>query len=156
MRPGLFPSQQRAIRQAFKKAEKLDHFRQRTRRAFLGLGALALGMGVGGYAVGKLMSSPVTRLGHDPRLTSRVDQGRRMAAQPDPILRRDHATLLLIIEGVGADDAMWVGFARLAHMALANQDAEDRQLARRLLTTAEQVSPPAYLQPLVESLRRMR
>ena len=55
MRPGLFPSQQRALRQAFKKADKFDHFsfRQRTRRAFLGLGALALGMGAGGFALGR-------------------------------------------------------------------------------------------------------
>jgi hypothetical protein len=34
----MFPSQERALRKAFKKADKFDHFRQRTRRQFVALG----------------------------------------------------------------------------------------------------------------------
>jgi len=43
MRLGLLPSHKRELQRAFKKADAFDHFRQRTRRAFLGLWGLAVG-----------------------------------------------------------------------------------------------------------------
>lgn len=154
MRLGLLPSQKRELQRAFKKADAFDHFRQRTRRTFLGVGALAVALGVGGFAAGRMTGAG--RLADrdavaDPKLTARRDQARRLATQPDSILRRDHATFLLILDAVGDDEALWVGFARLGNMAL--QGEGDRQLMARLLTTARARRRPAYLDPLVETLR---
>ena len=156
MRLGLLPSQQRYLDQTFKKARAFDHFRQRTRRAFLGLGALALGLGIGGFAAGRASGGGSSRLGSgevDPRLATKLDQARRLAAQTDEILRRDHATFLLVLDAVGDDETLWVGFARLANMALATKNAVDRQLAERLLATSRAASRPAHLNSLVEALQ---
>ena len=78
-----------------------------------------------------------------------------MAARSDEILRRDHATFLLILEGVGGDAALWVGFERLANMALDGSTEGDRQLALRLLTTTRSVTPPGNLAELVGRLENL-
>ena len=80
MRQGFLPGQQRALRQAFKKADAFDRFRQRTRRSFLGLGLLAVGT-----------QSQVVEYRNLPQVIDKLEQG------PEPydacfVPRRTHYT----------------------------------------------------------------
>lgn len=151
MRQGLFPGQMEMLRELARKG--LDAER-RTRRNLIASVLACAGVGTSAFVIGRHQgeaANPVRLL--DPRLLARRDQARRLAAQPDAVLRRDHATFLLIFEGTGSDDGLWIGFARLANMALADPSAAGHQLARRLLTTTSTVAPPDHLTPLIHRLR---
>ena len=52
MHLGMLPSQKRALQRAFKKADKFDHFRSRTRRAFVGGGVAAIAAAATSFWVG--------------------------------------------------------------------------------------------------------
>ena len=144
MRPGLFPSQQRALRQAFKKADKFDHFRQRTRRAFLGLGALALGMGAGGLALG--------RSGRVPQIAADLKANAGPPHLPEPLLdivtgplenlRTEAMNVAAALEAAPHDSVLWIGFHRL--VALALNRPEDDLLRRRLRTVAALPGMPTH------------
>lgn len=135
MRQGLFPSQQRALRQAFKKADAFDHFRQRTRRAFLSLAALAVGTGVAGFVTGRSWHAAA-----DDPPTSPLQRYRALATGPFGDLHASHLGFLAAMEEATGDERFWVGFERLATHGLRESD---RALLRRLLATARAVPAPA-------------
>jgi hypothetical protein len=147
MRPGLFPSQQRALRKALKKADKFDHFRRRTRRTFLGLGALGLFAGVTGFAAGRHRSRSVDTDTDDDTL---IGQHRSLAAAPIARLRAGYIVFLASMEQAPADPRFWVGFERLATHALETRDAE---LIRRLRVTANAVPIMSGYEWVVERVK---
>jgi hypothetical protein len=153
MRPGLFPSQERALRRAFKKADKFDHFRRRTRRTFLGLGLLAVvGTSLGaasGFWLGR-------RRAVDP-WAARIVLAHKIAAAAEDVLLRDHVPFLMVLEHTGGDDVLWLGFERLARLVLSSTAPEHRELARRLRLTFDVTAPPPevlLLRPLLEARAR--
>jgi hypothetical protein len=131
MRSGMLPSQQRALRRAFKKADAFDHFRTRTRRAFLGLGSLAAALGLGGLLVGRASVS-------DAR-APRSDAYRELALAPLDDLRSAHLGFLAALEEAPDDRALWVGFERLAQVALSQPT--ETELLRRLRATLRTNAP---------------
>jgi len=152
MRSGLLPSQQRELRRAFKKADAFDHFRERTRRSFLGLGLLgALGTAAG-FWFGTVRSAdkgrPSANAGPVP-----LEKAHELALGPDAELRRNAAMFLVMLDRSGGDEVTWAGFGRLARMATA--DGGDRRLASRLLATTARLAPPVLLQPLVRRLQEV-
>ncbi len=138
MRSGMLPSQQRALRQAFKKADKFDHFRKRTRRSFLALGSLGLAGTIAGFWVGRsttwfsgsegahdLEGRPV-----DPRIQSMLPWARELARGDERALVEHYVGFLFVFGRVQADEALWHGFHRLVEVA--KRDA-NRPLATHLL-----------------------
>ena len=132
MRLGMLPGQQRALQRAFKKADKFDHFRSRTRRAFVWGGVAAIASAAGTFWVGVRTGMAAT--GHNPPATAHPGQSvaRNLAAASDADLLRDRLTFLQRLELAPEDSVAWIGFRRLAGMAVAGRD---RALAARLLLT---------------------
>jgi hypothetical protein len=157
MRSGLFPSQQRALRQAFKKADKFDHFRQRTRRSFVLGGIAAVGAAAGTFWVGIKMgrkgavaptTTSVRAEAETPLrgpLQGKLAVAHRWSTAPDEELRANYALFLVILDAHGGDDLLWAGFARLAGMAEAGAGEPNRFLAQRLLASARRLPPPAFV-----------
>jgi hypothetical protein len=133
------------MRKAFRKADKFDHFRQRTRRAFLGVGALALALGgAAGFAGrgwwGQKPTSPAA--GSIAALaTGSLDQ-----------LRANYQMLLAAIETGKATPAHWHGYERLVLLALSGIEGVPSTLATDLLLTASVQPPPEATQPLLRTL----
>lgn len=156
MRLGLLPSQKRALDRAFKKADAFDHFRARTRRAFLGLGFAAGVTGVIGFFVGRgtgrAHDDPVGPV--DSNESPRLAVARRLAAAPDEQLWRERNTFLLAIEESGGDAEAWVGFRRLSSMVLGQPEPLRREVAMRLLKTSAHAPARADYQEWIERLRQ--
>jgi hypothetical protein len=146
MRSGLFPSQQRALRQAFKKADKFDHFRQRTRRAFFAGGALAVACAVAAFWAG-------VRLGRvaetqEPRAATPAWMN-ELALGPVEALRQQAIHLLTAVSGKPADDVLWLGFHRLVRVYVSNPSEE--ALRRMLLQVASRPdAPPAARETIAD------
>ena len=146
MRPGLFPSQQRALRRAFKKADAFDHFRQRTRRAFVGLSLLAVATGVGGFVFGRRRGA----VDEPDEAASLIDRHRALATAPLERLRAAQLVFLASMEQSPGDEEFWVGFERLATHALS-QPGND-EILRRLRITARSVPVPNGYEWVVQRL----
>lgn len=131
MRSGMLPSQQRALRRVFKKADAFDHFRTRTRRAFFGLGSLAAALGLGGVFVGRATLSDTS--------ARQFDRYRELALAPLDQLRSAHLAFLGALEQNPDDRTLWVGFERLAQLALSQPTEVD--LLRRLRATLRSKTP---------------
>ena len=157
MRLGLLPSQKRALDQAFKKARAFDRFRQRTRRAFLGLGLLGVCAGVGGFVLGRSWQSEPDQGRPDAEIRARwqakLPWAQTYGEQPIATLSASYATFLMVIQMTGGDDRTWRGFARLAEHALSAADS-DPNLGRALLQTSRFAPPPEWLRPLVDQLAK--
>jgi hypothetical protein len=155
----MFPSQQRALRRAFKKADKFDHFRKRTRRSFVlgGIGAVvaAAGAFLAGLAVGSQSPRTDSKSRVADRWLQRVPWAERFAAQPIEILESGRSTFLMVIEETGGTDALWKGFERLAERALTSRGVEGVELARLLLRTCRLAPPPVELTHLVTRLEQL-
>ena len=148
MRLGMLPSQKRALQRAFKKADKFDHFRSRTRRTFVGGGVAAIAAAATSFWVGMRTgrgeAKPVV-------VTSpRQQLARRIAASSDSDLMRDRFALLQGLEMTPNDPVAWGGFRRLARMATESQDGA---LAARLLLTLKMAQPSAEVDDLAEGIR---
>jgi hypothetical protein len=157
MRPGLFPSQQRALKKALKKADKFDHFRQRTRRTFLSLVAVAATTCCGAYLLGRATAvdgRAGKTVGVDPALRDKLALAHALATGPDQELRRNYAGFLLLMDAHRGDEITWGGFARLSRMALESRGPEEIRLAKRLLLTADALEAPAGVQRFVDRLRQ--
>jgi hypothetical protein len=159
LRSGLFPSQQRLLRQAFKKADKFDHFRARTRRSFLAIiGASAVAV-TGSFFIGHSVGSsnaPTPRpVPKSSRIAAAAGQLETLALGPLDQLEQAHPMLIsyLDLHTTQATDAHWLGFERLLLLALSAPDAK-RGLAREITRVAEVRSTPTHLQPLIEQLRQ--
>ena len=142
MRPGMFPSQQRAMRQAFKKADKFDHFRARTRRSLVLGGVASLAAAVGAFWVGTRTRDAAAAPGADSH--PRRQLVHRLAAATDPDLWQQRHTFLQALEEVGGDPVGWVGFRRLAQMTVLRGSAE-QVLASRMLKTLQPECPTHLL-----------
>lgn len=155
MRLGLLPSQKRELRKAFKKADKFDHFRQRTRRQFMAIGALGVATGIGGFFVGRTFGLRTRELPPADesrrRWLQKLPWARTYAEQPAASLSTNYATFLMVIQQTGGDDPTWRGFAKLVEHALS-PSCEDPYLRRALLRTCESAPPPDWLQPAVQRL----
>ncbi len=138
MRPGMFPSQQRAMRQAFKKADKFDHFRARTRRSLVLGGVASVAAAVGAFWAGTRMGGAAAPPDADSHPRRQIVH--RLAAATDPDLWQQRHTFLQALEEVGGDQAGWVGFRRLAEMALVVGPTE-QVLAARMLKTLQRERP---------------
>ncbi len=150
MRPGLFPSQQRAMRKAFKKADKFDHFRKRTRRAFLAMGALGVGAAIGGFFLGRAsVKVEAEDSVADSPLESRRQYARDLAQGPLDALVDAHQSFLLVLNRLPPDSVLWSGFARLADAAVSRRDA---RLAKRLLPTFGVHEVPNQVKQFEQSL----
>ncbi len=158
MRPGLFPSQQRALRRTFKKADAFDNFRQRTRRAFVGLGLLAVATGVGGFALGRWWNSDATpeREVVRDRWRAKLSWAQTYAEQPIAILSANYATFLMVIEQTGGDERTWRGFEKLLNHSLSAAADSDAHLKQMLLRTAKIAPPPEWLHVPVQRLAKAR
>jgi hypothetical protein len=134
-----------------KKADAFDHFRKRTRRGFLGIGALGLLGSFGGFwlgaSTGSSSASPEPKRPSHPQ----IEVAHRLALGPDEDLRSNSAMFLVIFDGIRGDPLTWAGFGRLAQMATA-PGREDRRLVARLLTSARRVPPPDWLQSVIGRL----
>lgn len=143
MRPGLFPSQQRALQRAFKKADAFDHFRQRTRRAFVGAVLGGLSVSVGTYFLGRGLQS------RDPSATGTVTESTpqsfdAVALGPIEKLEAQALNVLAEIEMGRATPALWIGVERLALRAVVEANREP--LRARLIATRSAVQIPAGLE----------
>jgi hypothetical protein len=159
LRSGLFPSQQRLLQQAFKKADKFDHFRARTRRSFLALaGASAVAVAGSfyvGHSVGSSTATTPQPVPKSSRIAAAAGQLETLALGPLDQLERAHPMLVsyLDLHTAEATDAHWLGFERLLLLALSAPDAK-RGLAREITRLSEVRSISAHLQPLIEQLRQ--
>jgi hypothetical protein len=152
MRPGLFPGQQRALRKALKKADKFDHFRQRTRRAFFGAILGGAAMSVAAFVVGRgRMASTTEESGQSgPRPQ---DPFAALALGPIEKLETHAVDLLAEIELGRASSAHWIGVERLALRALA--DLGPNKIRARLLRTRDAVKLPPELESVFAGLDAM-
>lgn len=150
MQQGLFPSQQRALRQAFKKADAFDHFRQRTRRAFLSMLLGGAGMGAGMTAAGYWLGRRHGATAAQPARHPDVEWMHALVRGPLADLEAAAPNLTATIDLHGGDADLWLGFERLVLTALAHGDRQS--LARDLLVLARVAPPPAHLHALVERL----
>lgn len=142
MRSGMLPSQQRALRRVFKKADAFDHFRTRTRRAFLGISSLAAALGLGGFITG--------RASNGETVAPRADGYRELALAPIDELKSAHLGFLAALEQAPDDRTLWVGFERLAQHALGDPTASD--LLRRLRATLRACVPARGFEWLIKRL----
>ncbi len=152
MRTGLLPSQQRALQKAFKKADKFDHFRQRTRRSLIAAGCAALCGAFGAYWLGSnsaVSDSGGARPSEHPRLII----VRRLAATPDDSLWAQRATFLQAADEVGGSESGWLGMRRLATMTLT-KGREDKVFAARLLKSMSH-ERPAHLEDTYRELQAL-
>jgi hypothetical protein len=154
----MLPSQQRALQRAFKKADKFDHFRSRTRRTFIGGAIAAAAATATSFWVGVRtgMSSAPTDAGHkaDVPLGDMSGVGRRFATASDQDLRSNAALFLRILDTHASDDLLWAGFARLARMSIAGSEQEDTLLAQRLLISARHQPPPSFVREWITDLEK--
>ena len=155
MRSGMFPSQQRALRQAFKKADKFDHFRQRTRRSFVlgGIGAVVAAAGAFCVGVGVGSSSAAANPTVADRWLKKLPWAEEFASMPIEIMETSRSTFLIVIEQTGGSEATWRGFAKLASRAIEQRNAE---LAIRLLQVVRLAPPPDSFGRLIEDLHKVR
>jgi hypothetical protein len=145
------------LRRAFKKAHHFDHFRKRTRRAFIGMGLLAIGTGVAGFAVGRNWDTEsVPEQAVSSRWQGKLPWAQSYATQPIAVLAKHYATFLMVIEQTGGDDATWRGFARLVEHAMDPVQNKDSYLPEALLKTARIAPPPEWLHKAVEELAIQR
>lgn len=157
MRSGFMPGQQAALRRAFKKAEAFDHFRQRTRRGFLSVGAAGIAGSIGAFWVGTWTSrhdSDVQRA-HSPEPGHpQLAVAHRLALGPDADLRANAAMFLVVLDAIGGDELTWAGFGRLVRMA-CEASPPDRRLARRLRASADRPHRPTWLNDSVRELEAL-
>ncbi len=154
MRSGMFPSQQRALRRAFKKADKFDHFRKRTRRSFVLGGMVAAVAAAASFWAGTMVgSSKATNDEVASRWHKKIPWAEEFASSPIEVLAASRSTFLTVIEQTGGTDAMWRGYERLADRAIETRDAE---LANRLLEVIRLAPPPQSLGRTIEGLHKVR
>jgi hypothetical protein len=152
MRSGLFPSQQRAMRKALKKADKFDHFRTRTRRAFVALGALGVAGAVGGFFLGRATVSKDPGPVSVSPLEGRREYARELAQGPLDGLVNAHQSFLMVLNRLEPDSILWSGFARLVDVAITRRDV---RLAKRLLPTFSVHDVPMPTQELATALAQI-
>lgn len=155
MRLGLLPSQQRALQRTLKKARAFDRFRQRTRRQFLWFGALASVATVGAFLGGRRTAGPadVAPKAGSSAIDPRLALAHRLASRSDADLWDGAATFLVVLDANRSDRALWMGFARLARMAIERDGVDATRLAQRLLRSAEAATLPEFVVPLLGPLR---
>jgi hypothetical protein len=146
----MFPSQQRALRQAFKKADAFDHFRQRTRRGFLAVAGLGVAGCIGAFVLGRRFA-PAAAEATATNLDRELAGVHALALGPVARLEHGAADILSRIELHGGDDTLWLGCERLILHALARGDRQ--VLARAILAMAAVRPVPEPLAPLLEKLR---
>lgn len=137
MRLGLLPSQRRELDKAFKKARAFDRFRQRTRRSFVALGALAFGGTVGGFWAGQSM----------PRETNvpasqTPDWLMELAVGPASALRAQAVHVVAALETADSDHPLWLAYHRLVEHLLLHP--EDETLRRQLKRLAARDNAPGH------------
>lgn len=154
MRSGLFPSQQRALNQALKKADAFDHFRARTRRKFIALGLGGLTLAAAAFVMGRSLT-PAEAAPEGTSKTSPILQtARTLAAEDDATLLAGAHTMLLGLDADASDPALRVGATRLARMVVSLPASEPRQrIARRILATIDRSGPGDMEPSLIERLR---
>lgn len=150
MRSGMFPSQRQMLRRVFKKADKFDHFRRRTRRSLVLGGAAALAAAVGSFWVGTRMglsvtATPTAATGTPPWL----DQ---LAVGPLSELQRQAPLLLGTLSAKPADHVAWQGFHRL--VAVAADQADQEGLRRMLVQVATHRDAPIAAREAIARLQR--
>ena len=153
MRLGMLPGQQRALQRAFKKADKFDHFRSRTRRAFVGGGIAAIAAAATTFWVGmRVGGGRTTAPDATTKVPPRQPLARKLAAASDADLLRAQNTFLQKLELAPEDSIAWIGFRRLAGMAGARND---RVLAARLLLTLNLAREDSEVGDLAADLRQL-
>ncbi len=155
MRPGMFPSQQRAMRQAFKKADKFDHFRARTRRSLVLGGVASVAAAAAAFWVGTRTADAAVGREADshPRPAQHEEWLRALAVGPISELRSRAMHLTAALESAEVDDGLWVGFHRLCSHSLTH--ADDTALRNRLLSFAPR-SPVPHVAEALAALRAHR
>jgi hypothetical protein len=133
MRPGLFPSQQRALRKALKKADKFDHFRKRTRRSFVLVGALSA------LSAGAAVWSAIRSVAVQGPPGS-LDRWATVAVGPLSELRQRAIPLLGALDGRPEHDPIWQGYHRL--VADSTLAPGDTPLRRMLIQVAQRPGSP--------------
>jgi hypothetical protein len=151
MLSGMFPSQQRMLRQAFKKAARFDTFRQRTRRSFLVAGAAAVAAAAGAFWAGMQVAQPASPA-PTPSTGSSTGWLDDLASGPLPELQRQAPHLLAALRGKAADDVMWLGFHRL--VLVATSQPEQEALRRMLVQVARHDDAPLAAREALEHLER--
>lgn len=148
MRLGMLPSHKRALERAFRKAEKFDTFRARTRRTFVAGGLAAIAAAATSFWAGNQTGRAIPR--GTAALTVHQAHARRIAAASDEALLRERLSLLQALEDATNDPVAWMGFRRLAGIAVATRD---QALAKRLLVTWSMARPGAEVADLGDQLR---
>lgn len=153
MRQGFLPSQHRALKRAFRKADAFDRFRHRTRRAFLGMGLLAVSAGLGGFLAGRRISGTGSRQ-PDPSPDAEGAGLDAIALGPLMRLQANYPAVLARLETGRATAALWFGYERLLLLALSSTPGVRTSLGRDLLLTANHVEPPTDFRDLVRALEQ--
>src|SRR5690606_33430214 len=102
-----------------------------------------------GAATGPTRSSRHSSHTIDPRLAL----AHRLASRSDADLWDGAATFLVVLDANRSDRALWMGFARLARMAIERDGVDATRLAQRLLRSAEAATLPEFVVPLLGPLR---
>ena len=150
MRSGMLPSQQRALRRAFKKADAFDHFRTRTRRAFFGLfGLSALGASAAYWLGQRTASEPAASA-----TNSVASELETLALGPLDALEQAHPLLIAYLDLHTADakPKHWLGLERLAFLALSEPETK-RALGREVTRLVDVRGCPAATRPVIDKLR---
>ncbi len=155
MRLGMLPSQKRALARAFRKADKFDHFRQRTRRTLLFGGVGALFAAAGSFWAGASLGRPEPPMSVPPASVSpRLGAVHRIAAEPDAEFWSHRFTFLAALEESGGDAVGGVALRRLTTLTLA-RGSDERALAFRILRTLDttQALPVEFCADLIARLQ---
>lgn len=149
MRSGMLPSQQRALRRVFKKADAFDHFRTRTRRAFLGLFGLSALGATATYWLGQRAGDTAA-----PVANQAATDLEALALGPLDALEQAHPLLIAYLDLHSADakPGHWLGLERLALLALTEPEAK-RALGREVTRLVEVRGCPAATRPVIDKLR---
>jgi hypothetical protein len=152
----MFPSQQRALAKALKKADKFDDFRGRTRRSFIALATAGACGCIGAFFLGRGFAESASPASADPWRTS-LPWAREFSRQPVETLIQGASTYLSVLQNAGGDELeLWQGFAKLATYALENSDTQAQALRARLRVFCSRVRVPAQFQSTVQQLQTRR
>ena len=150
MRLGMFPSQQEAFKRALELAREQGAARANRRAFVVATGAFLVG-GITGLAIGPFVSSRASRDSGTTTIDAELAMLHQLAMGPLDKLEAAAASLTARIELHGGDPTLWLGYERLALLALASGDR--LALARALVAMTKARAVPNALAPLVQRLR---
>ena len=153
MRPGLFPSQQRALEQAFKKARALDRFRQKTRRSFILGGFAAIGAATTTFFLGARYTGTAAQRGPQPltQPDATLSALHGLALGPLDQLEAQEMHVVRAYEANVLDDKLAYGVQRLVALSLSKPTNE--VLRVRLVRLISKVDLPEHVRSSLDLLK---